>query len=390
MSVYKHRNSPFWQFDFVRSGYRFSGSTGIKKTKPRREAEAVEKEECRAAERLVEEIRRSGRRPMTVANAFDRWWTEIGEHLSETDLRTRLDWLRDELGAKTLLHDVTADDVTKAMTARRLHVVPAGRDDDGKQLYRPIGARTVNRTVPMLLRRVTRRAVDLWNVVILREPKWGKLVLKEIRRPIEELSLATEDALDAQERADYQPCRRFATIMGLRLKEALLIWPQVDFDAAEIRIVGKGDKPAVLPLTREAYEILWAERERDPLHVFTFEAMQTQRRPNGVRYIKGQRYPITYWGLTSHRRRNWKKAGAHGRFHDLRHTTGRRHLRATGNLKSVQQLLRHSDISTTARFYADVLLEDVRAGMEKTAADISSRKESRRAREAPAKALKRR
>jgi integrase len=53
---------------------------------------------------------------------------------------------------------------------------------------------------------------------------------------------------------------------------------------------------------------------------------------------------------------------------DLRHTTGSRTLRKTGNLKVVQTLLGHSTIAITAEFYANVTVEDVRAAMEATAA----------------------
>ena len=53
-------------------------------------------------------------------------------------------------------------------------------------------------------------------------------------------------------------------------------------------------------------------------------------------------------------------------------------LRSTGNLKTTQRLLGHSDISTTSRFYVDALVEDVRAAMEATATDLKSRKESRK------------
>ncbi|MPZ36630.1 MAG: tyrosine-type recombinase/integrase [Rhizobiales bacterium] len=389
MSVYKHRDSPYWHFDFQRKGYRFSGSTDVPQHRPKREAEAVEKEERRKAEQLVAAAHESGRRPMTVAVACDRWWNEVGQHLAETDIETALHWLRDQLGPKTMLHAITADDVTKAIAERRTHMVKAGRTDKGVQLYRPIKARTVNRTVPMLLRRIMLRARDLWNVVIFKMPKWKPLMLKEVKRPINELTLAGEDAIDETERADYAALRRFITIMGLRAQEALLTWPQVDFDAGEIRIVGKGDKPAVLPLPKDAYAILWALRGHDPMWVFTFVAERTRKcGKTGKEYEKGKRYPITYWGLTSHRVRHWKKAGVTSHVHDLRHTTGRRVLRNTGNLKLVQQLLRHSDIGITAKLYADVLIEDIRDGLNATAKGLESRRKSRTAQPIKAKPLK--
>jgi site-specific recombinase XerC len=61
------------------------------------------------------------------------------------------------------------------------------------------------------------------------------------------------------------------------------------------------------------------------------------------------------------------------RFHDNRHTAATSILRATGNLKAVQKLLRHSDVSTTAK-YAHALIDDVRDAME---AGEKSRNKSR-------------
>jgi len=58
----------------------------------------------------------------------------------------------------------------KAVAERRTHMVKAGHDDKGKQLYRPISARTVNRTVVYLLRRIMLRARDKWNTVIFKMP----------------------------------------------------------------------------------------------------------------------------------------------------------------------------------------------------------------------------
>jgi integrase len=378
VSVYRHRNSPYWQFDFQRAGYRFSGSTEVPKTKPKREAEVVEAQERRAAERLIEEVRRSGRQPMTFAMAADRWWNEVGHHSAETDLHGALEWLKAQIGPAKPLHLIGNDDVTRAIAERRTHQVRAGRSGDGAQLWRPIGPRTVNRTVPLLLRRIFRRAVRLWDVVVFREPNWTEHLLAETKRPIREITLAEEEAIEELE-ASYHAIRRLTTIMGLRKRESLLTWPQIDFENRLVRIIGKGGIPRLMPMSHEAYQILWAERGRDPAWVFTFVAEKTRRCPKtGRQYVKGERYPITYWGLSSYRRRVWPKAGVKARYHDLRHTAGMRTLRSTGNLKTTQRLLGHSDISTTSRFYVDALVEDVRAAMEATEADLESRKDSRK------------
>lgn len=212
MSVYKHAKSPFWQYDFERKDHFFFGPTDVPVSRPKSEAKAFEAAEQRAAERLVAKIAGSGRKPATIGDAIDRWWSEHGQYLAGQDFKTALDWLKGQIGSKTMLHEITDDTVAAPVAARRTHVTPAGRDDKGVQLYRTISPRTVNR----------RRG---------HHPEW----------------------------------------------------------------------------------------------VFTFVAARTKREPKGGRtYIRGQRYPITYWGLGSQKERAWVKAGVEGRWRDLRHTAGRR------------------------------------------------------------------
>jgi integrase len=314
---------------------------------------------------------------------------QVGQFTKEADLQKALGCLCDQIGARRGLHTIRDDDVARAVAVRRKDLVRAGRDSQGHQLYRPVSARTVNRTVTLLLKRVMFRARDAWSAVTMAMPHWGEHLLKEKKRPIREITLEEEARIETVERDDYRAIRQFATISGLRLREVLLTWSQVDFENSVVRIIAKGDEPRIIPLSREAYRLLWAERGRHPEFVFTFIARKTRTCPHtGQRYERGQRYPITYHGLSTQRRREWKKAGVDARFHDLRHTAGMRTLRATGNLKTTQKLLGHSDISTTARFYTDALVDDVRAAMETTAKDIESRKESRSAPPTDRKALK--
>jgi site-specific recombinase XerD len=81
-------------------------------------------------------------------------------------------------------------------------------------------------------------------------------------------------------------------------------------------------------------------------------------------YHAGERYPITYWNLQTRWRRALAKAGVEDfRFHDLRHTAASRLLRKTHDLKMVQDMLDHAQITTTTK-YAHVLKDDLRAGME--------------------------
>jgi integrase len=366
MSVYRHKNAPCWQFDFQIDGYRFSGATDIPAGNPKRDAQAYEDGQKSTARELLSEG--SGRRPLTLRRACERWWAEHGVHLNDPDLEQRLQWLWAQIGPRTLLAAITDDMVSKMVAARRLDVRRAGRDQDGKQLYRPITARTVNKTTVSLLRRVMRRARDNWGVTIKKEPNWARHTLKEVRRPIRELSIAEERALDLVEDIDFAELREFAVITGLRRGQLLVKKTQVDFDNAELRYIAKGGVPKIVPLSRRAYEILWTRRDQHPEVFFTFKAQRTRKCPKtGRQFIRGTRYPITYYGMGSNKRKWAKKAGVTARIHDLRHTTGSRVTRRTGNLKVTQLLLGHSDIATTARFYANVTLQDVRSAMEATA-----------------------
>ncbi|HYD66142.1 tyrosine-type recombinase/integrase [Azospirillum sp.] len=362
MSVFRVKGSPYFQFDFQLQGHRFYGSTRCTN-----EREAREDEKARRAEAavLVKQALAAGRKPMTFGAACDRWWDQVGSHGSDPDLKRALDWLKDQIGHQVALHTVNDDMVSRAVEARRKCVMRAGRDAKGTQLYRPLSARTVNKTVPSLLRRVMNRARKAWSVAILVEPNWKEHFLAERKRPVREITAAEDAALDGIESLEYAGLREFAEIMGLRRKELLLTWPQVDFDKATISIIGKGGVPAILPLTKRAYHILWGLRGHDKMHVFTFVAQRTRRCPKTKRdFVKGQRYPMTYFGIGTNRRRKWSKAGVDARLHDTRHTTGQRALRTTGNLRLVQQLLRHTEIRTTAKFYTDTTMADLRAGME--------------------------
>jgi len=363
MSVYRPKKSPFYWYDFQIDGYRFSGSTKL-----RHEHDAARFEEARKrdAQIIVDRIRAAGAGPLTLATACDRWWIEHGSTLADRTIKSTLDRLVAIIGGKTCLHDIS-DDIVSRMIDQRRQDVRRDSTIDGRQLYRPITPTTVNRTLD-LLRRVVRRARDNWNAAIVREPVWKKHRLKESKRGVREISPAEETALDTIEDLDFAELRRFAIITGLRRANLLLTWPQIDFDLGLVRVIAKGGVPRVLPLSAEAYAILWKRRGQHPEFVFTFKASRTFKIPkrNGEQRIKGQRYPITYYGIGSNKRK-WKKADVDARIHDLRHTTGMRTLRQTGNLRVVQKILGHTDIAITARFYTDATLEDMRAAMEATA-----------------------
>ena len=139
---------------------------------------------------------------------------------------------------------------------------------------------------------------------------------------------------------------------GLRAAEiASLVWSEVDVPSKTLRVLGKGDKERVVPLSAPVVEALSALRHRSGPVV---------RRKDGG---NGQ----TTGNLVSMR------ASAHGRMlgvefrlHQLRHRFATMALDATGDLRVVQELLGHSSPAVTAVY------TKVRQGKLRTAVDAAA------------------
>ena len=380
MSVYKPKNAKHYLFDFRRSGRRFHGSTHQAE---RRTAEAVERDEIRKAEAEVAKGVRRKNGPMTFNAAAGRYWAEVGAHTTtaretERNLERLVEWI----GASTPLTEIT-DDVVAQLVARRrgdTRVNAARKKRRGRAPLGRVSNGQVNRSVTELLRRVMTRARKVWKVALPDEPDWRAHRLPEPRERVRELRHDEEERLEEVERDDYRAPRLFAQITGLRRREVTsLTWAQVDFAAEVIRVVGKGDKPHKIPLTPELHALLWPLRDQHETAVFTYVCRRTRVCATSKRkLVRGQRYPITYNGFSTHMRRGFAKAGiADFRVHDLRHTSATRMLRASGNLKLVQKLLNHSSPSVTEK-YAHADLDDLRRAMLDTAVDTAARRANSR------------
>ncbi|WP_166652496.1 tyrosine-type recombinase/integrase [Enterovirga rhinocerotis] len=219
----------------------------------------------------------------------------------------------------------------------------------------------MNRTVTEVLRRILKRAAEVW-----REPvapiRWRDHLLKEPEERVRELRDDEETKLFKSLRPDYHAIVRFALLSGCRLNECVsLRWQDVDWGGRQIWIKGKGDKLAPIPMPPSIRELLWPLQGQHPEFVFTYVA----KRASEVRRVGG-RYPITYEGLKTAFRRFAKTALPGYRFHDNRHTAATRVMRASGNIKIAQTLLRHTSITTTTK-YAHVVHDEVLDAMERAA-----------------------
>ena len=355
MSVYRPKGSPFYQYDFQWRSHRFHGST---KQTSKREAEKAERVERARAKKHIAQAN-TAKASLRLDDVAGRYWNEVGQHHAGADNTWRqIGFVIDFLGKDKLLTEITGNDVAKLVAWRRGH-----RRKDSS----PISPFTVNDTTEQLKKLFTR--AKAWGVRFDHEPVWSDHWLDEPQERVRELRDDEGDRLDAAMRGDLAPFFEFAKASGLRLRECLLRWSEVDWSTRRIRKPGKGGKLVTVPITAAIREILWPLRDHHPEHVFTYQAQRTR---DGR--VQGQRYPLTYSGIKIAWRRLRKRAGVIDfRFHDFRHDFGTKLLRETGNLKLVQRALNHADIKTTTR-YAHVLDQEVAAAMELVA---ESRKKSR-------------
>lgn len=345
MSVYRTPKSPYWQYDFQHKGRRFHGSTGCT---AKGKAEAVErKQRDRAA--LGED-----RIPISLDDACKAYWLDKGQHArSHATINYQLANLCSIIGATKLLSEIGQADFERFKARRRATVSNASVNREwqlAKRVWSHAMAGGFDVPAPG-----TKRAVN-----------WTKLKLKEPIGRARELLPREEEALFAAlaRNPDLSAVVEFAMLCGQRRESVVTLESRrVDLDGKRATIVGKGDKIHTFPLTARMVEII----EMQPGcagRVFSYVCKRpAPLRKGRPKRLKGQRYPFTSQGW----KREWRKALSDAgitdfRFHDLRHTTATRLLRRNGNLKTVQKLLNHSDISTTAR-YAHVLEDDLRAAM---------------------------
>lgn len=357
MSVYKRPGAQTYSFDFEVGGHRFSGDTG--KTS-KREALA-EQERLKKAEkaRIIPADQRSGRN-LTVEAAFVRYMEEVGSyHVNAITTGKSLLWLQEQLGRKRLLRTIDDELVSRLVARRRVERRKVGKVEE-RDNQRTVSNATVNRTCTEPLRKVMLRAGELWGCPIQRI-SWKSHMLEEPKERVREASSDEEAALlDGLDRG-YDAAVQFALLSGCRLAEIVgLTWQRVDFFSQHFTVIGKGDRPRTLPMSKAIFDLLWSEKDHHPTAVFTYAARRTDKRKGLTR---GQRYPITYNGLKSCWRRLVQNAGITDyRFHDNRHTAATRTLRQS-NLRVVQHLLGHADVSTTAK-YAHAITDDIRAALD--------------------------
>jgi len=128
---------------------------------------------------------------------------------------------------------------------------------------------------------------------------------------------------------------------GLRLAELVgLDLPQVDLGAGEARVLGKGNKTRIVPIGRKAREVVGAWLPVRAQHCPEHESALFISRSGGRLSPRSVQQRLRRWGL---------QRGLDSRLHPhaLRHSFATHMLESSGDLRAVQELLGHANLSTT-------------------------------------------
>jgi len=180
----------------------------------------------------------------------------------------------------------------------------------------------------------------------VRTPKQGKTLPRHLRPGEIENLLESADgaeALDLRDRAILEGL--YAA--GLRVSELVgLDWPEIDLDSRTVRVLGKGGKERMVPFGKPAADALRA----------WFAEWESVRRPaQGVEEPVFLNHQGGRLSARSVRRvldryvdRVTLASGVHP--HTLRHTFATHLLEGGADLRSIQELLGHSSLSTTQKY----------------------------------------
>lgn len=378
MSIFERKGSPNWNYEFEISKRRFRGSTPIPVSRPKREAQAWERTQWLAEKAEIDSGTSVSNASHSIAETFDAYLAAQEASGYETkNARKYLDRI-----ARFLLIDHrppirTMEQIdTAVMTGLRTWRSLQHKWDRPDQPK--VSKATVNRSVTDVLQGVFTWLQQSKSIRLLNEPIWANHTFSEPKERTRELRDSEDAALADVFNEDYEAWRGWLLATGLRLATSITRWSEIDMDAKRVTVIGKGDVVLQFPLSTGAMAILNSRKGHHPDFVFTFVAERSYLNKMAKRYyVKGQRYPITYNGAKTYWKRRREEASEVApsllggdnklrfRIHDNRHTLGTRVLRTTGNLKIVQKLLGHADITTSAK-YAHVLDEEAREGLELT------------------------
>lgn len=140
---------------------------------------------------------------------------------------------------------------------------------------------------------------------------------------------------------------------GLRVSELInLKMEDINFEAGFIRVLGKGSKERIVPVNQRAIE-------RIKTYLKDFRKLLVKRRHSDYLFITGRGMPMTRQRFWQTIRGYGKKIGLDISPHTLRHSFATHLLEGGADLRSLQKMLGHADISTT-QIYTKVTMDRIK------------------------------
>jgi len=199
--------------------------------------------------------------------------------------------------------------------------------------------------------------------VNIESPKAWKVLPKSLAEPevAEMLERAALNAEHPQARATALRDRAILELLyagGLRVSEVTtLSTGDLALDLGRVQVRGKGDKERIVPLGHAALEALEIYLQQGRPHLARISSAQkaheVKTRPDAMRQKSGQdatRLFLSLRGMPLTRQWVWhvvKMANSTASPHRLRHSCATHMVEHGADLRSVQLLLGHADISTT-------------------------------------------
>ena len=245
------------------------------------------------------------------------------------------------------LSSITASDIISYVTEKQI-------PDEGG---RAVSQRTISRILSSLR--------SFFNYLILEKirddnpaktiemPRLGKKLPQVLS--VEEVDLFLS-GIDTEQPSGIRDRALFELIYscGLRVSEAVsLSFGGLFLEERLVRVRGKGDKDRFVPLGGEA--VYWLKHyleEGRPLLV-----KKTDN--SGKIFLNYRGEPLTRKGMWKRFHEAAGKAGLKARIHTLRHSFATHLLQGGADLRSVQELLGHTDISTT-QIYTHLSRDDLK------------------------------
>jgi integrase/recombinase XerC len=203
-----------------------------------------------------------------------------------------------------------------------------------------------------------RKLIDVSPARRIKAPKLPSLLPRAV--PIDEtFALMDAPGADAVLGLRDRAMLELAYGAGLRVSELCgLDLDSVDRSAGIVRVLGKGNKERLVPVNPQALEALDAYLKRRP--------ELTKKKPTHALFLNFRGGRLTTRSVERHLSKHALKAGLsrHVTPHQLRHSFATHLLAGGADIRSIQELLGHSSLSTTQR-YTHVSFEQLQAVYDK-------------------------